>query len=142
MAKGNSSAAQLGANIIIAGLALQLIFFAFFVVVAVAFYRAMRVLRPNTAECEIAANWQRQLKVLYAASGLLIMRNVVRVVEYAQGNGGYLLRHECFLYVFDAVPMVAVMAMWNFWHPSEITAFAKSKNGVRMGVLGEVAAAC
>jgi hypothetical protein len=50
-----------------------------------------------------------------------MVRSVFRVVEYLQGNAGYLLSHEVFLYVFDAVLMLAVMGMFNWVHPSEIT---------------------
>ena len=86
-------------------------------------------------------NWRKHLKVLYATSGLIMVRNIVRVVEYAQGNDGYLLGHEIFLYVFDAVLMFVVMAILNVWHPSEILAFAKGgnflKNGFWLGTLDE-----
>ena len=81
------------------------------------------------------------MNVLYVTSGLIMVRNIVRVIEYAQGNGGYLLGHEFVLYVFDAVLMLAVMAILNIWHPSEIAAYVKggtfSKNGIWLGTLDE-----
>ena len=123
MAKGNSS--SLGANIIVGGLMLQLIFFGIFIAVAVAFDHAMH--RRPTAQSTKSerTSWRNQLIVLYAVSGLIMVRNVVRVVEYAQGYDGYLLDHEFVLYVFDALLMLVVMAVLNVWHPSEIMAFAK-----------------
>ena len=125
MAKGNSSSANLGANIIVGGLILQLIFFGIFIAAAAAFDRTMHV-RPTARSTKPeVANWHKHLKVLYAASGLIMVRNIVRVVEYAQGNGGYLLGHEFVLYVFDALLMLIVMAVLNVWHPSEIMAFTK-----------------
>ena len=141
MAKGNASGAALGANIIVGGLVLQLIFFAIFIAVAVNFNHAMR-LRPTARSIQPeVGNWRKHMKVLYATSGLIMVRNIVRVVEYAQGNGGYLLGHEFFLYVFDAVLMLVVMVILNVWHPSEILAFAKGgnflKNGFWLGTLGE-----
>ena len=139
MAKGNSSSATLGANIIVGGLVLQLIFFGIFIAVAAAFDRTMHV-RPTARSTKPElASWRKHLKVLYAVSGLIMVRNIVRVVEYAQGNGGYLLGHEVFLYIFDAVLMLLVMVTLNVWHPSEIMAFAKgarfSKNGFWLGTL-------
>lgn len=44
----------------------------------------------------------------------------MRVVEYLEGYDGYLLRHEIFLYVLDALLMFVVMVILHFYHPSEI----------------------
>ena len=139
MATGNNSSATLGANIIVGGLVLQLIFFGIFIAVAAAFDRTMHV-RPTARSTKPElGGWRKHMKVLYAASGLIMVRNIVRVVEYAQGNDGYLLGHEVFLYIFDAVLMVMVMVILNTWHPSKIMAFTKggkfSKNGFWLGTL-------
>ena len=142
MAKGNGS--MLGANIIVGGLVLQLLFFSIFIAVAVAFDHAMHASPTARSTNREVANWRKHLKVLYVASGLIMVRNIVRVVEYAQGNSGYLLSHEFFLYVFDAVLMLVVMVILNVWHPSEIVAFAKggnfSKNGFWLGSLNGLTA--
>lgn len=50
-----------------------------------------------------------------------MIRSVFRVIEYVQGNAGYLLSHEVFLYIFDALLMLAVMLLFNWNHPSEVT---------------------
>jgi hypothetical protein len=65
--------------------------------------------------------WKRHLYNLYIASTLIIVRSVFRVIEYLQGNSGYLLSHEVFLYLFDALLMLAVMVLFIGVHPSEIT---------------------
>ena len=139
MAKGNGSSATLGANIIVSGLGLQLIFFGLFIAVAAAFDHTMRVRPTARSRTPEAADWQKSLTVLYATSGLIMVRNIIRVIEYAQGNGGYLLDHEFMLYVFDAALMLVVMVIFNVWHPSKIVAFAKggkfSKNGFWLGTL-------
>ena len=69
------------------------------------------------------------MHTLYAASGLIMFRSIFRVVEYVQGNNGYLLRHEYFLYIFDAVLMLVVMVLFNFIHPSEVTDIYKRRGG-------------
>ena len=141
MAKGNGSGATLGANIIVGGLVLQLIFFGIFIAVTAAFDRAMHACPTARSTKPEVANWRKHLKVMYITSGLIMVRNIVRVVEYAQGSGGYLLDHEFVLYVFDALLMLVVMMILNVWHPSEIMAFAKggkfSKNGFWLGTLDE-----
>jgi hypothetical protein len=50
-----------------------------------------------------------------------MIRSIFRVVEYIGGNAGYLLSHEVYLYVFDALLMFLVMASFNWIHPSQVT---------------------
>jgi hypothetical protein len=64
--------------------------------------------------------WQRHLIILYTTSGLILVRSVFRVVEYLQGNGGYLISHEYFLYVFDAILMAITMAILGFWYIGDL----------------------
>lgn len=50
------------------------------------------------------------------------------------GNNGYLLRHEYFLYVFDATLMLGVMVLFNIVHPSEVTKVYREKDNNRYSV--------
>lgn len=43
-----------------------------------------------------------------------------RIAECLQGNNGYLLRHEEFLSIFDALLIAAVMIAINIFHPGDI----------------------
>ncbi|KAF2180156.1 RTA1-domain-containing protein [Zopfia rhizophila CBS 207.26] len=65
--------------------------------------------------------WKRHIYALYVASALIMIRSVFRVIEYLQGNNGYLLRHEVFLYVFDGLLMFGVMSLFNWIHPAQVT---------------------
>lgn len=65
--------------------------------------------------------WKRHIYGLYAGSTLIMIRSIFRVIEYLQGNNGYLLKHEVFLYVFDAALMFLVMVLFNWIHPSQVT---------------------
>ena len=67
--------------------------------------------------------------ILYTTSGLVIARSIFRVVEYAQGKDGYLLRSEVWSYVFDAALMLGVMILFNVVHPSEVCAL--ERGGIR-----------
>lgn len=62
------------------------------------------------------------MRALYLGSFLIMVRSVFRAVEYLQGFNGYLLRHEAYLYLFDAVLMFLVMILFNWIHPAEIAA--------------------
>jgi hypothetical protein len=146
-AAGTLELLHTGEKIIIAGLFLQLLFFGFFIVVAGLFH--FRLKRANVASfykerssghghsrLRSAAStapihspslsiqqlpWERHMYTLYVASALIMFRSVFRVVEYLQGNNGYLLRHELFLYIFDALLMLAVMVLFNMNHPAQVT---------------------
>jgi hypothetical protein len=140
-----------GQTLIIVGLFMQLAFFGLFVVVAGLFHwrlikagssrnRASDDLetsgfasktavvseptRVSSSQQHLNINnlpWKRHLYALYGSSALILVRSLFRVIEYLQGNSGYLLKHEVFLYVFDAILMLAVMVLFNWIHPSEVT---------------------
>jgi hypothetical protein len=119
---GTESAMKTGEKLIIAGLFVQLAFFGFFVVIAGLFHARLQRYGPASMLVDLGTlPWKRHLLALYASSALILVRSVFRVIEYLMGNAGYLLRHEVFLYVFDAVLMLAVMIIFNFVHPSEVT---------------------
>ena len=121
MAGGTQTSFKTGENIILVGLALQVIFFGFFTIVAFIFnYRLRRA--SNLVIMEGGIVYQKQLNALYISSLLILVRSIFRVIEYGQGNDGYLMQHELFMYVFDAVLMVGVMVVFLVVHPGEISA--------------------
>ncbi|KAH6721442.1 RTA1 like protein-domain-containing protein [Leptodontidium sp. 2 PMI_412] len=124
MSSGSLSSVHLGEKIVIVGLFVQIIFFGFFVFIALSFNVRMHKVPTEKAHHYHDA-WHKHINTLYVASLLIMVRSVFRVVEYIQGNDGYLLRHEYYLYIFDAVLMLAVMVIFNFIHPSEVKALLK-----------------
>lgn len=124
MAGSNASSVRLGQHIVVGGLIVQIVFFGFFVAVAAVFN--MRIKKePTEPPTRREIPWKRHLDVLYSASGLILVRSVFRVIEYQQGNDGYLLGHEVFLYIFDALLMLGVMVLLNVVHPSQIYTLLK-----------------
>lgn len=101
--------AHIGQDLVLVALFLQIVIFSLFVAVAVVFQR--RLAAQPTQQSQGVLRWKRNIRGLYSASALILLRNLVRVVEYIQGYGGYVNGHEWFLYVFDAVPMFAVMVV-------------------------------
>ena len=114
-----SSSVSLGENIIVAGLFVQVISFGFFVVVSIIFHRRM-VATPMHLLVKTRIPWTRYMRVLYAASALILVRSIYRVAEYVQGNTGYLQSKEVFVYIFDATLMAICCLLFNFFHPSDI----------------------
>lgn len=133
MASGTADALELGENIVIGGLVVQVVIFSLFVVTSGIFHKRMRNNPTNTV---LARNlrWQQYLTVLYGVSLLILVRSIFRLIEYAQGNDGYLMSHEVYLYIFDSLLMFAVMVVMAWYHPSEINALlggAKRNKAVR-----------
>jgi hypothetical protein len=120
MAGGTQKSLETGESIVIGGLVVQIVGFSLFVSVALLFHR--RILKAPTQESrpESGIAWQKHLYALYGASTLILIRSIFRVIEYAMGNNGYLLKKEVFLYVFDSVLMLGVMVLLNVIHPGEI----------------------
>jgi hypothetical protein len=110
-----------GENIVIGGLALLVISFGLFVSIAVVFdYRIRKAPTPRSLSTKL--DWRRDLKGLYLTSILIFIRSIFRLVEYIQGNNGWLQTHEWTLYVLDATLMWAVLVIFNIVHPSHVRA--------------------
>lgn len=116
-----ASKLKLGENVIIVRLIVQIIFFGFFVSVSIVFHKRMSG-NPTSVAMTISFNWDRYVKVLYFASILIMARCLYRVIEYIQGSTGFLQSHEYFTYIFDAMLMICVMAIFIVFHPSQIFA--------------------
>ncbi|KAI0835138.1 RTA1-domain-containing protein [Hypoxylon sp. FL0890] len=110
---------NIGEKIIIVGLFMQIVFFGLFIVSAVLFDRRISS-HPTREAAEQLIPWRRHLVVLYTVSIIILVRSIFRVVEYLQGNDGYIISHEYFLYIFDAVLMAAVMLILLIWYVDDL----------------------
>ncbi|KAL3417704.1 rta1 domain-containing protein [Phlyctema vagabunda] len=113
------SSADTGKIIIVVGLIVQIIFFGCFSMIAGLFHKRIAA-NPTRQSQSLNVPWQRFLVVLYVVSLLIMIRSVFRLIEYIQGEKGYLMTHEVYLYIFDAVLMFFAMVAFNVWHPSKI----------------------
>lgn len=132
-----------GQHIIIGGLFVQIIFFGFFLTVAIVFNRRINR-KPTTRSSSPDIPWKKHMRVLYLASTLILIRSILRLEEYAEGTTGFVLSHEYFLYIFDAVPMLCVMVLFNLVHPSEVYALlrgGKMSQGLKLYTVGQPAEA-
>ena len=113
----------------------QLIFFGYFMAVSVIFYNRLHE-SPTAYSRSRKIPWRRNIRTLYAASVLIMIRSVFRVVEYVQGNDGYLLRTEVWFYIFDATLMAAVMLLFNIVHPSTISKLSTDQKEMAVEDMG------
>ncbi|CRK12098.1 Protein RTM1 like protein [Verticillium longisporum] len=138
MAGGTLDAMHNGERIVILGLIVQIIFFTLFAVTAALFHR--RFARSVAARVSASSiPWQRYLTVLYVASGLIMVRSLFRLMEYIQGNAGFLISREVFIYVFDGALMFLTMGVFAWQHPGELNALLEGipgKHGYRLDSVG------
>lgn len=114
-----SSSVSTGQNVIIGGLIVQIVFFGFFLISAVIFQKRMGAHSEGRAVAD-QYPWRKHMWALQSSSVLVLIRSVIRVVEYAQGSHGYLMEHEVFIYVFDGLLMFSMMVIFVIIHPSEV----------------------
>ncbi|KAF5977989.1 Rtm1p-like protein [Fusarium bulbicola] len=114
---GTLDMSRIGEKMIVAGLFVQIAFFGFFICTSILFhYRYQLYQSHNAASLNVTTPWRRHFHVLYGSSLLILIRSIFRVVEYLQGNAGYLISHEIFLYIFDAILMAVVMLILVVWY--------------------------
>ncbi|PNS15088.1 Protein RTM1 [Sphaceloma murrayae] len=119
-ASTSEDASDKGNTLIIVGLVIQIVLFSFFAVTAVVFHIRVRKARePMRWNTEV--KWESLLYMLYATSILILIRSVFRLIEWVQGEDGYLLSQEWPLYIFDALLMWAATMVFWWWYPAGIT---------------------
>lgn len=110
---------NLGRNIIIVGLGVQIVFFGLFMVATCVFHVRINH-HPTPKSLSIHTKWRRFIHVLYVISILILIRSIFRVIEYVTGRDGELQSKEIYLYIFDTALMFLVAIIFNIFHPSQV----------------------
>lgn len=79
-----SSSTSTGQNVVIGGLIVQIVFFGFFLISAFIFQQRMGSHSGARAVAD-EYPWRKHMWALYSSSILILIRSIVRVVEYVQG---------------------------------------------------------
>ena len=83
----DDSDVKLGEDVILAGLILQILIFLFFVAVAGVWHRRLEAYQMTSGIGRAGEiPWQKYIRLLYAASACITVRNTCRVIEYAMGR--------------------------------------------------------
>ncbi|KAI5776799.1 RTA1 like protein-domain-containing protein [Geopyxis carbonaria] len=107
---------KLGTNIIMGGLALQLLMFAFFIAVSVRF----EVLYNRAFGRDGRSRWFALMKCLNVSCACIVLRSVYRIAEFASPYPGPLVTHEIAFYLLEALPMLPTLFLFNWWHPAKV----------------------
>ncbi|KAH7311376.1 RTA1 like protein-domain-containing protein [Stachybotrys elegans] len=113
---------QRGKDLGMAGVTLQIIAFGFFSIVTVRFHFVSRRIDPayaasNKSQHNLNKDCTALLNVINISCLLILIRSAYREVEFAGGRDSTVAQSEWYLYVFDALPILAVTAAYTFWFP-------------------------
>ncbi|OOQ83942.1 RTA1 domain protein [Penicillium brasilianum] len=116
-----------GLHIYMGGIGLQEAFILCFT--ALAIYLHQKLLKVESSEEVFNErlsrghfSWRWLFYALYFALGMITIRIIFRISQYAQGTSptNPVLTHEWYEYVFDAVPMLLALVSLNIIHPGRI----------------------
>ena len=114
----NLEKAKTGENILLAGLAVNLASFAIFCLQLFYFDRRTRKLPPAfPVGSSYQKRWRLFLYMICLSSFFVLVRQIYRVIEFAQGFNGYLAVHEVYFYVFDTIPIFLSGAVYACFFP-------------------------
>ncbi|CAI4036743.1 hypothetical protein SMKI_16G0530 [Saccharomyces mikatae IFO 1815] len=111
----DKSIASSGSHLVTIGLFIQIAFFGVFILNEFLFL--FRINRKPTSVLMRCGSWKSLNVVLLVNSFLILIRSIVRAVEFLQDYDGEIASHEWFLYVFDALPMFLLVLSFNVAFP-------------------------
>ncbi|RGP78690.1 heterokaryon incompatibility [Fusarium longipes] len=111
--------------IIVGGLSFQIYFFGFFT--SILHIVNSRVLEtPTRQSTVITMPWKRWIIVLYISCGLILVRSLYRVIEYATGPLSIVQATEIYFYIFDAGSIFIITCLFNIFHPRQLSTVSKN----------------
>jgi hypothetical protein len=119
-ASGDPAAIELSETIVLSGIITQFVALAFFFLQTWVVKHRIQKELPETLICDPSLRWKNHFRAIMAATVLLVVRSIVRATEYLQGQGGYIMSHEVFIYVFEASLMFLVMLVFIIIHPTRL----------------------
>ncbi|KAG2425793.1 hypothetical protein HXX76_013418 [Chlamydomonas incerta] len=106
---------DMGRNLLLAGLFLQLGFFTAFTALT-AWAQTNRGFGLRERSKALIPRLGTVFACLYTTIALMYLRNIFRTVEFIMGYDGYLATHEAFFYGFDFVPIFGSVLIFCVWH--------------------------
>ena len=121
---------KIGVDVLMVGLAVQLATFLVFFLIVGKFHRLVRGAKGiENVRAEAGEGWKRVLLAVEVSSGLIVVRSVYRLVEFAMGIHGYPFTHEWMFYVFESLPMFPAISVFCVWHQAGYFGSGKGKRG-------------
>lgn len=106
----DESQRNLGKNLLLVGLAIQMFFFTIFLGITIYIHRCKAYnLRRNSLFRPVFIG-------LYSTIGLMYVRNLFRFIEFTQGYLGYLATNEVYFYIFDFTLIFSCFILYYIYH--------------------------
>ncbi|BGP14631.1 hypothetical protein JCM10213_002201 [Rhodosporidiobolus nylandii] len=126
--------AEIGPKIALIGLVIQLVSFALFTLLLIVFALRVRSRFPhldssspgfsfaafNPFSTRLVVDWRILFYVMLLTCVGIMVRCVFRAIEYAQGYSGYLVTHEVYFYLLDALPLFLSMFLYAWLWPTRV----------------------
>ncbi|KAI0892754.1 RTA1-domain-containing protein [Annulohypoxylon nitens] len=132
-ASGDPSAIETSKIILISGIITQFVALSFFELQVGFLYKRIKQDLTIILLQDPSIRWQFHFYSIGLVAILLILRAIVRAIEYLQGEGGYVISHESFIYVFDGALMFLVMLIFLVIYPARLV-----KDVHRLKKIGDV----
>ncbi|KAG2132702.1 RTA1 like protein-domain-containing protein [Suillus bovinus] len=106
---------KLGSNILLTGLVIQTLSYTFFTILVVHTWHG--ILRDSFLLRQ--EPWGPIIWILMFSSTTYMIRSIYRVIEIAQGKGGYLVTHEIYFYLLDSLPLLIGICTYIIYWPTK-----------------------
>lgn len=117
---GDAEVIDIGLKAVLGGLIFALVVFCGFVLVAAIFHRRLGRIPTPVASQNPDLAWGRYFWAIYVSCLALIVRNLVRAIEFGADKNSDVNTKEVYIYVFDAALMVISIAVFFVWHPGRL----------------------
>lgn len=116
---GDPKIMSMGIKAVVGGLIVHTLLFIFFIFMT---WKVQRRLKhaPTTKSRRPDIRLRRHWVALYMCSLCILVRNLVRVVEFAQGSNSLIAKFEAMIYIFDASLMFLTMFIPFVIHPGRL----------------------
>ncbi|PMD42094.1 RTA1-domain-containing protein [Hyaloscypha variabilis F] len=128
-ASGDPAAITKAKIILLGGLSTQLVALSLFIFTSWHVHSRIKKNPPELLLKDKSLRWQNYFRAIEVVTVLMIVRSLVRTIEYLQGEGGYVISHEVFLYACDAALMALVMLIFLIIHPGRFVQDARQLKG-------------
>ncbi|KAH6654833.1 RTA1 like protein-domain-containing protein [Truncatella angustata] len=124
-ASGDPSSFALSRALLLGGLITQLVALLIFMLFAWRVYHGLKCDLGNGSGIspfsqDPAVHWEKHLLAVMAVTFLILIRSVVRAIEFLQGTDGYVASREIFIYLFDAAFILMVVLIFLIIYPGRL----------------------
>lgn len=114
---GDAKVMAIGKKVVLAGLIFSLVVFGLFILIAAVFHRRLARLPTPVLAMNPGLKWRPYMWAIYVACVAMVVRNLVRTVQFGASRTAPVNKKEVFIYVFDAFLMFLALLVLMVYHP-------------------------